>query len=134
MFKSQKPQLLELRSLNCGNITMSKSQIGSLALNRRKWHEMAPEWSPGPEIRSPGFPKLPKTGPEAQIGPFPAPDGGAPVQNGHGHVVYLLPQSALVELEPCGTADIRLPQQQTLSHLNGRHLSCISCQLFYSIT
>ena len=36
MFKSQKSQLF-------------KSQIGGLALNRRKWPEMGPEWSPGPE-------------------------------------------------------------------------------------
>ena len=36
-------------------ITMFKSQMGGLALNRRKWPEMGPEWSPGPENRSPGF-------------------------------------------------------------------------------
>ena len=29
-----------LRSFNCGNITMLKSQKGGLALNRRKWREM----------------------------------------------------------------------------------------------
>ena len=29
-------QCSSLRSLNCGNITMFKSQIGGLALNRRK--------------------------------------------------------------------------------------------------
>ena len=28
---------------------MLKSQIGGLALNRRKWPEMGPEWSPDPE-------------------------------------------------------------------------------------
>ena len=50
-------QCSSLRSLNCGNITMFKSQIGGLALNRRKWSEMGPEWSPGPENRSPGFPR-----------------------------------------------------------------------------
>ena len=42
MFKSQKSQLC-------------KSQIGGLALNRRKWPEMGSKWSPGPENRSPGF-------------------------------------------------------------------------------
>ena len=42
---------------NCGNVTMFKSQIGGLALNRRKWSEMGSEWSPGPENRSPGFPR-----------------------------------------------------------------------------
>ena len=36
---------------------MFKSQIGGLALNRGKWSEMGPEWSPGPENRSPGFPR-----------------------------------------------------------------------------
>ena len=54
---------LSLRGLNCGNITLFKSQksqlyksqIGGLALNRRKWPEMGPEWSPGPENRSLGF-------------------------------------------------------------------------------
>ena len=46
-----------LRHLNCGNITMFKSQIGGLALNRRKWLEMGPEWSPGPENRRPGMPR-----------------------------------------------------------------------------
>ena len=39
------------------NVTMFKSQIGGLALNQRKWPEMGPEWSPGPENRSPGFPR-----------------------------------------------------------------------------
>ena len=28
---------------------MLKSQIGGLALDRRKWSEMGPEWSPGLE-------------------------------------------------------------------------------------
>ncbi len=42
-----------LRSPNCGNVTMFKSQIGGLALNRQKWSEMGIEWSPGPENRSP---------------------------------------------------------------------------------
>ena len=32
---------------------MFRSQIGGLALNRRKWSEMGPEWSPGPENRTP---------------------------------------------------------------------------------
>ena len=36
---------------------MFKSQIGGLALNRQKWSEMGPEWSPGPENRSPGMPR-----------------------------------------------------------------------------
>ena len=60
MLKSQKSQLSQcssLRSLNCGNVTMFKSQIGGLALNRRKWSEMGPEWSPGPENRPPGMPR-----------------------------------------------------------------------------
>ena len=34
---------------------MLKSQIGGLALNRRKLSEMGPEWSPGPENRPPGM-------------------------------------------------------------------------------
>ena len=63
-------QCSSLRSLNCGNVTMfksqkpqlCKSQIGGLALNRRKWPEMGPEWSPGGENRSPWisrpFPRL----------------------------------------------------------------------------
>ena len=38
-------QCSSLRSLNCGNVTMFKSQIRGLALNRRKWTEMGPEWS-----------------------------------------------------------------------------------------
>ena len=42
-----------LRRLSCDNITMFKSQIGGLAPNRRKWFETGPEWSPGPENRSP---------------------------------------------------------------------------------
>ena len=36
---------------------MFKSQIGGLALNRRKWPEVGPEWSPGPENRPPGMPR-----------------------------------------------------------------------------
>ena len=44
-----------VRGLNCGNITMFKSQKVGPAPNRRKWPEMGPEWSPGPENRSPGF-------------------------------------------------------------------------------
>ena len=36
---------------------MFKSQIGGLALNRRKWPEIGPEWSPGPENRPPGMPR-----------------------------------------------------------------------------
>ena len=50
-------QCSSLRSLNSGNVTMFKSQIGGLALNRRKWAEMGPEWSPGPENRPPGMPR-----------------------------------------------------------------------------
>ena len=50
-------QCSSLRSLNCGNVTMFKSQIGGLAPNRRKWPEMGPEWSPGPENRPPGMPR-----------------------------------------------------------------------------
>ena len=54
-------QCSSLRSLNCGKVTAFKShgshlfktQIGGLALNRRKWVERGPEWSPGPENRSP---------------------------------------------------------------------------------
>ena len=46
-----------LRNLNCGNVTVSKSQIGGLALTRRKWPEIGPEWSPGPENRPPGMPQ-----------------------------------------------------------------------------
>ena len=38
-----------LRSLNCGNVPMFKSQKVGPALDRRKWFEMGPEWSPGPE-------------------------------------------------------------------------------------
>ena len=49
------PQSSSLRSRNCPNITMLKSQIGGLALNRRKWPEMGPEGSPGPENRPPGM-------------------------------------------------------------------------------
>ena len=52
-----KSQCSSLRSLNCGNVTMFKSQIGGLALNRRIWPEMGPEWSPGPENRPPGMPR-----------------------------------------------------------------------------
>ena len=55
-------QCSSLRSLNCGNVTMFKSQIGGLALNQRKLPEVGPEWSPGPENRPPGmlwpFPRL----------------------------------------------------------------------------
>ena len=39
MLRSQKSALYQcssLRSLNCGNVTMFKSQIGGLALNRQK--------------------------------------------------------------------------------------------------
>ena len=62
----------------CGTVTMFKSQIGGLALNRGKWPEMGPEWSPGPENRAPGMtrpfsrlwdlsrvPNLPKYGPNS---------------------------------------------------------------------
>ena len=52
MLRSQKSPLCQcssLRSLNCGTVTVLKSQVGGLALNRRKWSEMGPEWSPGPE-------------------------------------------------------------------------------------
>ena len=45
-------QCSSLRNLNCGNITMFKSQIGGLALNHQKWLEMGPEWSPRPENQS----------------------------------------------------------------------------------
>ena len=38
MLMSQKSQLWQ-----CGNVTMFKSQIGDLTLNRRKWPEMGPE-------------------------------------------------------------------------------------------
>ena len=56
-------QCSSLRSLNCGSVTMFqsqksqlfKSQIGGLALNRRKWLETGRESSPGPENRPPGF-------------------------------------------------------------------------------
>ena len=50
-------QCSSLRHLKCGNITMFKSQIGGLALNQQKWLEMGLEWSPGPENRSPSFPR-----------------------------------------------------------------------------
>ena len=50
-------QCSNLRSLNYGNVTMFKSQIGGLALNRRKWPEMGPESSPGLENRPPGMPR-----------------------------------------------------------------------------
>ena len=87
-------QYSSLRRLNFGNVTMFKSQkfqlfnsqIGSLALNRRKWSEMGPEWSPDPENRSPGFsrpfsrlwdrsrgPKPPKYSPNSRS---TAPPGG----------------------------------------------------------
>ena len=36
---------------------MFKSQIGGLALNRQKWFEMGPGWSPGLENRPPGMPR-----------------------------------------------------------------------------
>ena len=39
------------------NVTMFKSQIVGLALNRRKWPEMSPEWSPGLENPPPGMPR-----------------------------------------------------------------------------
>ena len=57
MLRSQKSHLCNLRSLNCGNVTLFKSQTGGLALNRRKRPEMCPEWSPGPENRPPGMPQ-----------------------------------------------------------------------------
>ena len=60
MLKSQKPQpshCSNLRSFNCGNVTMFKSQKVGPALDRRKWPEMGPEWSPGPENRPPGMPR-----------------------------------------------------------------------------
>ena len=38
---------------NNGNVKMFKSQIGGLALSRRKWTEMGPEWLPGLENRPP---------------------------------------------------------------------------------
>ena len=65
---------------------MFKSQIGGLALNRRKWPEMGPEWSPGPENRPPGmprpFPSLwdqsrgPKSDKKVKNGPLVSPPGG----------------------------------------------------------
>ena len=60
LLRSQKSPLCQcsnLRSLNCGNVTMFNSQRGGLALNRRKWAEMGPESSPGPENRPPGMPR-----------------------------------------------------------------------------
>ena len=50
-------QCSSLRNLNCPNITMFKSQIGGLALNRRKLSEMVSEWSPGTENRPPDMPR-----------------------------------------------------------------------------
>ena len=66
--KSQQSQCRCLRSLNCGNVTMFKSQIGGLALDRRKWSEMVPEWSPGHENRPPGMPR-----PFSPLGPVSRP-------------------------------------------------------------
>ena len=60
MLKSQKSQLSQcssLRSLNCGDVTMFKSQIGGLALNHQKWSEMDPEWSPFLENPCPVMPQ-----------------------------------------------------------------------------
>ena len=51
MMKSQKFQ-----RLNCPIVTPFKSHVLSLALNRGKCSFKAPEWSPGRENRSPGFP------------------------------------------------------------------------------
>ena len=48
---------VEVSEVSIGNVTMFKSQIGGLALNQRKWSEVGPEWSPGPENRSPGMPR-----------------------------------------------------------------------------
>ena len=50
-------QCSSLRSLNCGNVTMFKSQKVGPAPNHQKWPEMGPEWSPGPENRPPGMPR-----------------------------------------------------------------------------
>ena len=65
---------------------MFKSQIVGLALNRQKWSEMGPEWSPGPENRPPGmprpFPSLwdhsrgPKSNKKVKNGPLVSPSGG----------------------------------------------------------
>ncbi len=84
-------QCSSLRSLNCGNITMFKSQIGGLALNRRKSPEMGPEWSPGPENQSPGMPQpfsrlwdrsrgQTASKPQSKPRPNHGPQGGAPQQ------------------------------------------------------
>ena len=89
---------------------MLKSQIGSRALNGRKWFEIHPEWSPGLENR-----------PKRILRPFPsvcdgsaasnltkrarnsrsgsswplllgstAPNGGALVQNGHSQMTHCI--------------------------------------------
>ena len=42
-------------SVEVSKSQLFKSQLGGLSLIRRKWFEMGPEWSPGPENRSPGF-------------------------------------------------------------------------------
>ena len=96
-----------LRSLNCGNITMFKSQIGGLALNRRKWLEMGPEWSPGPENRPPGMPR-----------PFPRlwdrSRGPKPRKNGPK------PESGLSWRRLSGST----PQVATCKNTFGRHGGC----------
>ena len=74
---------------------MVKSQIGGLALDRRKLSEMGPEWSPvleNPPNESYGRSRALGTGPAAQNlakqgkKSRSAPDAGAPSQNGHSHV------------------------------------------------
>ena len=87
MFKSQKYALCQcssLRSLNCGNVTMFKSQIGGLALNPRNCFKMGPEWSPGPENRPPSMPRhilASGTGPAAQVDPKSARVGPESAQD-----------------------------------------------------
>ena len=60
-----------------------KSQISGLALNQRKWPEMGPEWSPGPENRSPSFPRPfsrlwdRSRGPKSPKSSRPTVEGGA---------------------------------------------------------
>ena len=69
LLRSQKSPCSSLRSLNCGNVTMFKSQIGGPALNRRKWPEMVPGGRQvlriGPR-ESPGHFLASGTGPAAQ--------------------------------------------------------------------
>ena len=55
MFMSQKSQLWQCHNVQVSEISIVQVADRRSGPNRRKWLQMGPEWSPGPENRSVGF-------------------------------------------------------------------------------